>query len=145
MNAKKLIAMLLAVCMTLALAACGGNGGTETTGAPAETTVPGESEAAVQTFEGNFTYNDWVTTLSANWNPHTYETNDQAYPIGYLTAGLYTFVFNDELHPVEGKDPYAGYAIVPEMAAELPVDVTEKMKAEHPEFGIPESATAGFA
>ena len=99
----------------------------------------------VESVEGDFTYTDWVSTLSANWNPHTYETNDQAYPIDFLTRGLYNFIFNDELNPVEGKDAYEGYVIVPEMAAALPVDVTEQVKAEHPEFGIPESATAGYA
>ena len=146
MNAKKLIALLLAVVMTFALAACGGNGAPETTApaddAGAESSAP---DNQVQTFEGDFTYTDHVGVLSANWNPHTYQTQDEAYPIQYLTAGLYTFVFNDELHPVEGKEPYAGYKIVPEMAAEMPIDVTEQMKAEHPEFGIPESADAGFA
>lgn len=94
---------------------------------------------------GEYTYNDAVIALSANWNPHTYQTNDESYPISFLTTGLYGFIFNDELHPVEGKDPYQGYKIVPEMAASLPVDVTEAVKAAHPEYGIPESATAGYA
>ncbi len=31
------------------------------------------------------------------------------------------------------------------MAASEPVDVTEQVKAEHPEFNIPESATSGYA
>lgn len=146
MNAKKLIAMLLAGAMTVGMAACGGNGsdGGETNGSDAAS-QPSETEAAVQTFEGDYTYNDWVGVLSANWNPHTYQTTDEAYPLSKLTMGLYGFVFNDDLHPVEGKESYEGYAIVPEMAASLPVDVTEQMKADHPEFGIPESATAGFA
>ncbi len=146
MNAKKLIAMLLAGTMTVGLAACGGNGGNGgETSDPGNASQPSGTEAKVQTFEGDFTYNDWVTTLSANWNPHTYQTTDEAYPLNKLTQGLYSFVFNDQLHPVEGREPFEGYAIVPEMAASLPVDVTEKMKTEHPEFGIPESATAGFA
>ena len=34
--------------------------------------------------------------------------------------------------------------IVPEMAASLPVDVTEKVKAEG-KFNIPESPTSGYA
>ena len=58
---------------------------------------------------------------------------------------LYGFYFNDALHPVEGKKDYEGYVIVPEMAASDPVDVTEKIKASNPEFGIPESATKGYA
>ena len=148
---KKLFALLLAAAMVLGLfAGCGNTGSTETTGAPTEapvetTVAPTEAPMVVETFEGDFTYTDWVTTLSANWNPHTYETNDQAYPIDFLTCGLYSFIFNDELNPIEGKDPYEGYVIVPEMAAALPKDVTETVKAERPEFGIPESATEGFA
>ncbi len=94
---------------------------------------------------GVYTYNDAVIALSANWNPHTYQTADESYPISYLTTGLYGFIFNDALNPVEGKDPYAGYKIIPEMAADFPVDVTEDVKEAHPEFGIPESATEGYA
>ena len=147
---KKLLALLLALAMVLSMVACGAKTEAPETTAPADTqpsesTEPVEEEIVVETFEGDYTYTDWVTTLSANWNPHTYETSDQSYPIDYLTRGLYTFIFNDELNPVEGKDPYTGYVIVPEMAAELPVDITEQVKAEHPEFGIPESETAGFA
>ena len=144
---KKTLAMLLAVAMVLGLfAGCGNNNKPAETTAPVETTAPAtEAPMVVETFEGDFTYTDWVTTLSANWNPHTYETSDQSYPIDYLTRGLYSFIFNDSLNPVEGKEAYEGYVIVPEMAAALPVDVTEQVKAEHPEFGIPESATEGFA
>ena len=93
-----------------------------------------------------YTYNDAVTVLSTNWNPHTYQTTDESYPMDFLSAGLYSFVFNDELNPVEGKDPYAGYKIIPEMAAALPVDVTEEIKAlDNNKYNIPESATSGYA
>lgn len=125
MNAKKILALLLAVVLVASVF----------TGC----------KPKAETFVGDFTYTDSVSTMSANWNPHTYQTADESYPIEFLTAGLYSFYFNDELNPVEGKDPYEGYIILPEMAASLPKDVTEKIKAEHPEFGIPESATAGFA
>ena len=140
---KKFLALLLALTMVLSLAACGNKpvetqpAGTEPAGTePAETTP-----AAPATY----TWKASVTTLAANWNPHTYQTTDDAYPADYLRMGLYGFYFNDELHPKEGVEPYAGYVIIPEMAAALPVDVTEQVKAEHPEFGIPESATEGFA
>ncbi len=137
---KKFLALLLAMAMVLSLVACGGkDNAPETTESttPAETTAP----AAPATY----TYKDSVSTLATNWNPHTYQTTDDSYPAEFLRVGLYGFVFNDELHPKDGMDPYAGYTIIPEMAASLPVDVTEQVKAEHPEFGIPESATAGFA
>jgi ABC-type transport system substrate-binding protein len=141
---KKTLALLLAVVMVLGLfAGCTpSNTPDSTTTAPTETT---EAPLVVQTFEGDFTYTDWVSTLSANWNPHTYETNDQSYPINYISSGLYDFIFNDELNPVEGKEAFEGYVIRPEMAAAMPVDVTAEVAAEHPEFGIPEGATQGYA
>ena len=144
---KKTLALLLAVAMVLSLfAGCGEKKPVETEAPQAETTVPATEEAlVVETFEGDFTYTDWVSTLSANWNPHTYETNDQSYPIDYLTAGLYNFIFNDELNPVEGKEPYQGYVIVPEMAAAMPQDVTAEVAAAHPEFNLPADATQGYA
>ena len=142
---KKTLAMLLAVVMVLGLfAGCTGEKPVDTT---PSTSAPETTEAplVVETFEGNFTYQDSVVTLATNWNPHTYQTTDDSYPADFLRVGLYSFLFNDELNPVEGKEPYAGYVIVPEMAASEPVDVTEQVKAEHPEFNIPESATAGYA
>ena len=100
---KKTLAMLLVIAMVLGLFAGCGSKPTETqapTEAPVVNDAPTEAELTIETFEGDFTYTDWVTTLSANWNPHTYETNDQAYPIDYLTRGLYSFIFNDELNPL---------------------------------------------
>ena len=97
-------------------------------------------------FSGDYIYKDSVSTMSANWNPHTYQTNDESYPISFITTGLYGFVFNDnEVHTSKGVDPYAGYVIIPEMAAAEPVDVTEKIKAKYPQYNIPESATSGYA
>lgn len=120
------VAVLLVLCMVLPMASCG-------------------KKIKTEVFEGDFTYKDAVGQLATNWNPHTYQTNDDAYPADFIRAGLYTFVFNDELHPVDGKDPYSGYKIIPEMAASEPVDVTEQVKKDHPEFGIPESVTSGYA
>ncbi len=151
-NMSKLLALVLALAMVFALAACGESAPApapaETpaeqpkTDAPAET--PAETPAEPEEV-GTYTYQDSVSTMATNWNPHTYQTTDDAYPADFLRVGLYAFWFNDELHPVEGKEPYTGYVIVPEMAASEPVDVTEQVKAEHPEFNIPESATAGYA
>ena len=127
---KKLLAMLLVIAMVLSMAACGKK----------------EEKREVVTFDdGDYIWKSSVSTLASNWNPHTYQTTDDAVPLDYTTVGLYSFIFNDALHEVEGKDPYKGYAIVPEMAESEPVDVTEKVKAEHPEFGIPADATAGYA
>ena len=125
---KRVLSLVLVCAMLVSammmLASCGGGNGPEQT----------------------YTYNDAVTLLSTNWNPHTYQTTDESYPIDFITTGLYSFIFNDELNPVEGKDPYAGYKIVPEMAAELPIDVTADVKAaNNNKYGIPASATAGYA
>ncbi len=159
-NTKKILAGLLALIMVLALVACTGTPATpdqpeNPTEAPVNPAPDGQGDAQpteepekpleVVTFEGNYTYQDSVSTMASNWNPHTYQTSDDSYPADFLRVGLYSFIFNDELHPVEGKDPYTGYVIVPEMAASEPVDVTEKIKAEYPQFNIPESATAGYA
>lgn len=121
------VALLLVLAMVFPLAACG-----KKTPKPVE-------------FEGDFTYQDAVSQMASNWNPHTYQTEDDSYPADFLRVGLYGFIFNDELNPVEGKDPFAGYKIIPEMAASMPVDVTAKIRAEHPEFGIPEGAEKGYA
>ncbi len=140
MNFKKGLSLLLALVMLLGLAACQN---TQTTNP--STTVPGNPGDEIVKFEGDYIYKDAVVQLSSNWNPHTYQTSDQSYPIDWITSSLYTFMYNDELHPVEGKNPYEGYVIVPEMAASEPVDVTEQVKAEHPEFNIPANMTSGYA
>ncbi len=153
-NSKRLLALLLASVMTLSLVACGGedssngNDGSSavsTDGTSDVTTEDGAEEMQVVEFVGDYTYQDSVSTMTTNWNPHTYQTSDDAYLADFIRSGLYTFIFNDELNAIEGKDNYAGYVIIPEMAASEPVDVTEQVKAEHPEFNIPESATSGYA
>ncbi|MBQ9165774.1 MAG: hypothetical protein IJX71_02435, partial [Oscillospiraceae bacterium] len=149
MNAKKIIALLLALVMCVGLVACGNN---ETPTTPTDPTTPADpstptepTDPSTPVAEPTYTYQDSVSTLATNWNPHTYQTTDDSYPADFLRTGLYTFIFNDANNPVEGKDPYDGYVIIPEMAADFPVDVTEQVKAEHPEYGIPESATEGYA
>ena len=142
-NALRLVAVLLLACMCVSvLAACGKSNNGTTKG-----DEPGPSSGVYVPYDPNksYTYKDAVVQLSSNWNPHTYQTSDESYPVDFITAGLYSFVFNDALHPVEGKDPYSGYAIVPEMAASLPVDVTTEIRAQYPKFNIPESATEGYA
>ncbi len=135
---KKLLALLLAMVMALTPVLTLAEEATDEEPVE-EITVELTGEA------GKYIYKDSVATLATNWNPHTYQTSDDGYPASFLRSGLYDFVFNDELHPIEGKEPFSGYVIVPEMAASDPVDVTEQVKAEHPEFGIPESATKGYA
>lgn len=162
---KKVFCLVLVVCMLVSAAvvftACKKDEPTPTPGddptPPPHTHVDDDSDyvcddcgsfmeiAPPEVDNGSYTYNDAVATLASNWNPHTYQTADDSYPISFITAGLYNFVFNDPVNRVEGKESFTGYKIIPEMAAEMPVDVTEQIKADHPEFNIPESATAGYA
>ncbi len=137
------IALLLAVVMVLGMASCTTPGETPTEPATDPATEPSTREVVV--FKGDYTYKDSVSKLASNWNPHTYQTSDDAYPAEFIRTGLYGLYFNDELHPVEGKEPFGGYVVMPEMAAEMPIDVTEEVKASHPNFNIPESATKGYA
>ena len=153
---KKVIALLLCMAMIVpAVASCSGSkdpANTDdsvesTSGSGDESSSGDETSSNVVKFDDTktYTYKDAVSLMATNWNPHTYQTNDDAYPADFLRVGFYNFYFNDALHPVEGKEDYNGYVIVPEMAAGDPVDVTEKIKASNPEFGIPESATSGYA
>lgn len=131
---KKLIAFLLALTLMLSVTACAAP---DTDGAAAENSVV--------VFSGDYSWNTTVTTLSTNWNPHAYKTEYDAAPLEYLASKMYSFIFNDALHPVEGLEPYEGYVIVPEMAGDMPEDVTASIKVSNPEFMIPESAESGFA
>ena len=68
--------------------------------------------------DGNYTFNDFIGgTTSMNWNPLSWETNDDSYVLGYLSTGFYDYQLNEE------KD---GWQVVPEMAADLPTDVTDQ-------------------
>lgn len=145
---KKTIALLLALVMVLGiLVGCTGNNDPTkpTDNKPTDNDKPTEStsEDIVQ-FEGEYVYKDAVSTMATNWNPHTYQTQDDAYPAEFVRTGLYGFIFNDDLNPVEGKEPFSGYKIIPEMAAAEPVDVTEKVASEG-KFKIPEGMTSGYA
>ena len=65
---------------------------------------------------GFYTSLDYIGgTTGLNWNPHTWETNDDSYVLGYITTPLYDFVLNSAAN---------GYTIIPEAAAAMPKDVT---------------------
>lgn len=66
---KKLIAMLLAVCMVLGLAACGGSTPAETTApaAPEATEAPAETEAAADGAAGSVYYLNFKPEADAAW------------------------------------------------------------------------------
>lgn len=157
MKGKKFLALVLASAMTVCMAACGDNSGNDSTdnssgsdGSSQNTqdTEDNKDKEDTQTPEADnatYTYTTSTSVLPAGWNPHTYQTSDDAVYFDYTVDSLYTLFFNDEIHPLEGREPFDGYVIVPSMAADFPVDVTEQVKASHPQFNIPENATSGYA
>ena len=80
---------------------------------------------------GYYTYNDYTAGMTGlNWNPHSWETNEDSYVLGWITMGFYDFVLN------ENAD---GYSIVPEMASKMPIDVTANYVGT---YGVTEKDTA---
>lgn len=166
-NFKKVLALLLAATMVLSVAGCkkgvedptasvstSTSTSTSTSASASVSTEPEKepevtgvdwANLKVESFNGEFVFKDSVSTLASNWNPHTYETSDDGYLADFIQTGLYNIFFNDALRPVEGKEAYKGYVIVPEMASAMPVDVTKEIKAAHPEFNIPADAEEGYA
>lgn len=70
------------------------------------------------TDEKVYTLRDYTeATSNMDWNPHTWEVQDSSVLLDMMTIGFYTFDLNEDL---------SGYSVVPEMAAALPVDVTDQ-------------------
>lgn len=69
----------------------------------------------------DYTYNTYLSTFPNSWNPHTYQTSTDSEILDYTTLGFYAFDYN------ETKD---GFVIVPELAADMPVDVTSNYVGE---------------
>ena len=81
---KKLIAMLLVVAMMLGVMA--GCNETEDTNATDPTGSTGDGSTAAD--QGTYTYNSYMSALATNWNPHTWEMNNDSTVLGYLEAPL---------------------------------------------------------
>ena len=74
--------------------------------------IPGKD----YTDEKVYTFNDSIAdTSTLNWNPLSWETHDDDVMLSFLSSGLYEYVLN------EAGD---SWSVIPEMAAEYPVDVT---------------------
>lgn len=83
------------------------------------------------TDEKTYTYNDYLTATSdMKWSTHTWETNEDSVILDMISTGFYSFVLNSE-----GNN----WGLVPEMAAEFPVDVTSEYVGQ---YGIVEGDTA---
>ena len=119
---KKLIALLLALTMVFALAACSKKPAEGTTAATDGATTPAADA------EATYTYNTALTVFPTNWNPHTNQTDTDSEILDYVTAGLYRFDYN------ETED---GYALVPGMAVDYPEDVTADYIGQ---YGLEEGA-----
>ena len=84
---KRFLALALASVMVFSLAACGNKDGKTPDGTtPATGTEPqGTQTPADDT--ASYTYRSAVAQVSANWNPHTVQTEDDSWPQEYLTSG----------------------------------------------------------
>ena len=103
----------------------GGSGNTVDTVA-----FPGEA-GKDYTDEKVYTYNDYIGgTTSMDWNPHTWETSDDSMFLDFINMGFYSFYLNEDA---------SGYSVLPEMAADYPVDVTAEYVGQ---LGVQEGDTA---
>ena len=75
-----------------------------------------------------YTYNVSASEFPTNWNIHQYQTNTDADIADWLSPGFYRFDYNED---------YDGYKMVPEVAADYPVDVTAEYIGQ---FGLEEGA-----
>lgn len=123
-----LMALLLVLSSTFSLALAEETAAEE----PAEEFVPAELTAEA----GVYTYLDYLSSSPTTWNPHTYSTVDDGYIMDYIGMGLYNFDFDQD-------HPEYGYTVMPEMAAEMPIDVTAEF-AGKPEWNVPEGAEVGY-
>ena len=82
---------------------------------------------------GNYTYNTYMSSFPSMWNPHDYETSTESEILGYTTVGFYTFDYNEDR---------TGFVIVPEMATQMPIDVTADYVGEQWKIDEDEKARA---
>ena len=127
---KKWICVLLAALMVLSLLAGCSKSGTEVpTEAP-----DNDGPVVVEEDEPTYTYHGTYSGVST-WSPTDWEISSEYDMLGYTVSPFYGFWMN------ETKD---GYDIVPELAAEFPVDVTAAY-AGNETYGVPADATEGYA
>ncbi len=128
MNKKFVASTILFVSAAMALIGCTGN--------PGGNSGSGDSGSG-STTKTTYTYNTAVSGNPNTWNPHEWETSDDSIILGFTTAGLYEFVFNEARN---------GYEIVPEMADGDPVDVTDTLTPDmRQKYGLDMTATQGLA
>lgn len=152
---KKLLALALALCMLTGMVSAFAEGFTPAatftpeervfdggeittvkagggTGSQVTTDVYAGIEGKDYTDEKFYTYNDFSAGIgsSMNWDPLSWETNDDSSLLDYISSGFYSFVLNSDK---------TGYSVVPELAAEMPLDVTSEYVGK---LGVVEGDTA---
>jgi oligopeptide transport system substrate-binding protein len=138
LSIKRILALALVCVMVLSVAGCGGGAADPDTSTSPSGTVPVVSPGVttdVTTEALSYTFYDYTAASPNTWNAHEWESNEDSYIMDYTTLGLYDFILNDTLD---------GYEIIPEMAAENPVDVTGDY-AGNDTYGVPADATSGYA
>ncbi|MBQ8162157.1 MAG: hypothetical protein IJ083_15635 [Clostridia bacterium] len=100
-------------------------------GGQVNTLVYAGEEGKDYTDEKVYTFHDYTSALtsSMNWDVLSWETSDDSAITDYIISGFYTFKVNADK---------TGYAIVPEAAAEMPVDVTSEYVGQ---YGVTEGET----
>lgn len=134
---KKVISLLLAASMVLSLAACGNNDNVEESSsdsANVESSTDVESSDSTEEAADTYTY-AYSDAASSTWSPTDWETSDESSVLALVTMGLYDFWIGDD---------GTGYKVVPEMATEMPVDVTAEF-AGNEVYGVPADAAEGYA
>lgn len=123
---KKLFLFVLGLALVFSLVAC--NPGEEV-----KPEQPGEQEGDKPWYQtdGDFTFNDFLaSTATLNWNPLSWETNDDSAMLSYQTTGFYDYKVNDTAD---------NWEVVCEMATALPTDVTSSFVGQ---YGIQEGESA---
>lgn len=128
MNKKWICVLLAAALMLSLLAGCG-----QKDAKPSDPTGGTETVNPVDT-DATYTYRGTYSSVST-WSPTDWEISSEYDMLGYTVSVFYGFWMN------ETKD---GYDIVPELAAEFPVDVTADY-AGNETYGVPADATEGYA
>jgi len=132
---KPLVSLLLVINLLIVLTACGRNNDTEEIPDNNSSNSVISSENSSDTAEEiTFTYS-YSDAASRTWSPTDWETNDEGAVLSYISMGLYDFWIDSD---------GTGYQIVPEMADQMPVDVTREF-AGNQVYGVPEDAISGYA
>lgn len=88
---------------------------------------------------GEYTYNEYVTTSPSNWNELTYQDNNDTEILDFISGSLFTFNFDF----VKGQPVEGGYSINYDGATKLE-DVTADYAGD-PNYKVPETAESGYA